>query len=128
MSNRPKVYFNGSCPVCSAEIGHYRTLDGAAGIDWCDVALDPQALAVHGIDGESARRRLHVIDEQGQLQRGVDGFRALWTTLPSTRWLARIIDNRAVRPVVDWIYEGVLAPLLYWRDRRRRLAKQAPGH
>ncbi|MFO1039993.1 MAG: DUF393 domain-containing protein [Geminicoccaceae bacterium] len=127
MSGRPKVYFNGSCPVCSAEIGHYRTLDKTGRIDWCDVSGGVSPLQQEGVGAEEARRRLHVVDEDGRLHRGVGAFLVLWRAMPRYHRLADIVGSRLVRPVAEVLYEGVLAPMLYGWDRRRRLANQRRG-
>jgi predicted DCC family thiol-disulfide oxidoreductase YuxK len=113
--------------VCSAEIGHYRTLDATRSIDWCDVAGEPSSLEPHGVGVEEARRRLHVVDEDGRLHRGVGAFLVLWRAMPRYRRLSSFVGNGLVRPVAEMLYEGVLAPLLYGWDRRRRLANQRRG-
>ena len=70
MAERPDltVCFNGSCPICRAEIEHYRQLAGEdAGIAWLDVAADPAAAERLGIGGEAGFRRLHSVDAAGRL-------------------------------------------------------------
>jgi hypothetical protein len=40
MGDRLTVYYDGSCPICSREIGFYRARPGADGFDWVNVAGD----------------------------------------------------------------------------------------
>ena len=114
------VFYNGACPVCRAEIGHYRGLTGEGRLRYHDISDDPTTLARLGVDEEDQRRRLHVVTEDGRLLVGVDAFLALWRTLPRYRWIARLVGSPGLRPAAGWLYDRVLAPALYRRDRRRR--------
>jgi predicted DCC family thiol-disulfide oxidoreductase YuxK len=119
------VLFNGSCPVCRREIAHYQRLaaQGGASIAWCDISRDDAALHRAGADAETARRRLHVIDEQGRVLAGVPAFAAIWVRLPRYRWLAGLVRQPVIGGIVAKLYEPV-ALLLYHLDRRRRRSRQ----
>ena len=120
------VCYNGSCPVCAAEIAHYRKLAGeAGGLVFLDVASDREAAARLGIEGEEGFRRLHALDDDGRLVAGVEAFLAVWDRLPRYRPLARLVRLPLVRPVAELLYERVAAPLLFtWHRRRQRRAVQ----
>jgi predicted DCC family thiol-disulfide oxidoreductase YuxK len=115
------VCYNGFCPVCRTEIRQYRRLAEGAGapLGWVDVVADPQALAKHGLDFDTLLRRLHAVDAQGRLYRGVDAFAMLWRRLPYYRHLARLMDFRLGRALAWLVYEGLIAPPLYAVNRRR---------
>jgi predicted DCC family thiol-disulfide oxidoreductase YuxK len=121
------VMFNGSCPVCRREIGHYQRLAAASGaaIAWRDISRDDTPLDLSAMDGETARRRLHVIDEQGRLLAGVPAFAAIWVRLPRYRWLAELARRPVIGGIMARLYEPV-ALLLYRLDRRRRRSRQGP--
>ncbi|TVQ36832.1 MAG: DUF393 domain-containing protein [Geminicoccaceae bacterium] len=118
---RLTVYYNGACPICGAEIRHYRDLASKvrAPLDWVDISREPAALEAHGIDGCGAKRRLYATLDDGKLLAGVDAFAALWQRLPRYRWLARIVTVPGLETVAGWLYEGVLAPALVWFNQRR---------
>ncbi|MFO1068261.1 MAG: DUF393 domain-containing protein [Geminicoccaceae bacterium] len=122
------VYFNGSCPVCSREIAHYRKAADAAQapLAWCDLSQQPEALRARGIHGEAAFARLHAVDGDGRLLEGVDAFLALWSQLPGWRIAARVLGRPWPKRCMDVVYERVLAPWLLARHRRRaaRLASR----
>lgn len=87
------TFYNGACPVCRTEIGHYRGIDARHGLDlgWCDISREPDVAAALGVDGEALKRRLHAVDEDGGLHVGLDAFILLWSRLPRFRWLSRLV-------------------------------------
>lgn len=117
------AYYNGACPLCRAEMEQYRA--AVAGTEeershaWCDISKMPMALAARGIDHDEAARRLHVIDQEGRLWRGLDAFLVLWRSIPRYRRLARLLGLPGVRAAAGWLYEHVIAPWHYRREIRR---------
>jgi len=114
------VYFDGSCPLCRAEIDLYRRIgtkalfyDVAAGD-----ALPP------GVDRDSAVARFHVTAADGTVQSGARAFATLWQASPGA-WhlLGRVV---ALRPFL-WIAEAAYRVFLLVRSRlqRARRARQA---
>lgn len=122
----PVVVHKGSCPICSREIAQYRRLAARHGvaIGWLDASAPGSPLAPLGLDPDQAARRLHLLEE-GRLLAGVDAFAALWARLPGWRLLARTIRLPGVRQVAAFVYEGILAPLLYHWHRRRLSRRRA---
>ncbi|MBB4284757.1 thiol-disulfide oxidoreductase DCC family protein [Roseospira goensis] len=116
------TYYNGACPICRTEIEHYQGVDQRhdVGLAWQDVSQGVGGLAIHGIDPDTATRRLYAIDAHGHLHAGVDAFILVWSQLPGYRWLARVVALPGVRQLAGVVYEGVLAPLLYRWNRWRR--------
>ena len=92
MSERPDamtVYYDGECPLCRAEIGHYRACRGADAVSFVDVSK-PDADPGPDLPREAAMARFHVRDAEGRLVSGAAGFAALWSVLPAWRPAARI--------------------------------------
>jgi predicted DCC family thiol-disulfide oxidoreductase YuxK len=83
------VYFDGSCPLCQAEIAHYRKQDGAGTICFLNVSENEQTLAPD-LSKQQAMRRFHVRRIDGSLLSGAAAFVAIWSALPRWRWLARL--------------------------------------
>lgn len=114
-----RILYNDTCPLCRFEIDHYRT---AATRDGAPLRFDRLQDAAHwGLTEDQAARRLHVLRD-GQLLSGLEAFRAIWSTLPRWRWLARVTGWPVVRPAVTVLYDRIAAPLLY-RAHLRRQAK-----
>ena len=106
--DKPVVLFDGSCPVCSREIAHYRRRREADKIVWIDASKDTVNLNSLGVSQQQAMAIFHARDEHGQWQIGVDAFMLIWSTLPAYRWLAGLVDFLKLRPVLAWGYRYFL--------------------
>ena len=122
MTDRPKILYNGACPVCRREIDHYRRIDrdhGAA-LDFADIGEPGPALSRPALSDDQVRRRLHVLEPDGRLLTGVPAFAAIWDRLPRYRWLARLSRLPVLRTLLPWIYEPIAFGLYHLDKRRRR--------
>jgi len=113
-----QVLYNARCPVCRAEIDHYRGYAEARGLSVAFLDLNTRNLASWGIEPDAAARRLHV-RQGGRVMSGVEAFVALWRALPRYRWLAWIVALPGLRHATHLVYERVLAPRLYARHVAR---------
>ena len=117
MTEETRILYNDTCPLCRFEIDHYRA---AATRDGAPLRFDRlEDAARWGMTEDQAARRLHVMQD-GRLLSGLEAFRAIWSTLPRWRWLARVTGLPVVRPVVTVLYDRIAAPLLYRAHVRRQ--------
>ncbi len=82
------VFFDGSCPLCRAEIGYYRRQDQAGALCFVDIS-DPGTVTPEGITQRRAMERFHVRASDGSVLSGAAAFVEVWTRLPKWRWAAR---------------------------------------
>ena len=82
------VYFDGSCPLCRAEIGYYRRKDQAGALCFVDVS-ETGAATPEGITQRRALERFHVRSGDGRVLSGAAAFVEVWTRLPNWNWAAR---------------------------------------
>ena len=107
------VYFDGSCPLCTAEIDHYAGQAGADRLNFVDVsgeAANPGA----DLTPRDAMRRFHVRKPDGTLLSGARAFAAIWSVLPAWRWAARIAGLPGMPTALEILYRAFLPvrPLL----------------
>ena len=115
------VYYNGACPVCSREINHYRRVSREVRpkIKWRDVTQYPHALKRYKIDYETAKRRLHLVDEAGEIHAGMAAMAVMWDHVPGYAWAGRAARTPGLRIVSAVLYEHVVSRLLYrWANHR----------
>ena len=108
------VYFDGSCPLCTLEINHYKRQSGAQKL--CFVDASSSADLGNDLPRETALGRFHVREANGTLLSGARGFVAIWAILPRWRCAARLADLPAVTPLLELAYRGFL-PLRPWLAR-----------
>lgn len=86
--SKSTVYFDGSCPLCRAEIGYYRRKDQSGALCFIDVS-QPGAVTPEGVSRQRAMKRFHVRAMDGQVLSGAAAFVEIWTRLPRWSWAAR---------------------------------------
>ena len=119
---KTRILFNADCPICNAEICHYRDYAARLGIAMGFDDLNQIDPALYGVARIDAAKRLHVLHE-GSVISGVPAFVVIWQQLPRYQWLAKIVSLPIVHFLSNLIYDFVLAPILYAaylrRERRR---------
>lgn len=113
------VYYDGSCPLCTAEIGHYETRKGAERLCFLNIA-EPGVDAGQGLEQSDALKRFHVRMSDGTLLSGAAAFVEIWKTLPGWRWLARVARVPGVPLLLEGAYRIFLPirPGLSWLAAR----------
>ncbi|MEM6499905.1 MAG: DUF393 domain-containing protein [Pseudomonadota bacterium] len=97
------VYFDGSCPLCTAEISHYASQRGSDDLKFVDVSKADAELGTD-LSAKDAMSRFHVRLPDGQLISGARAFVVVWQTLPSWRWMARIARLPGIVSMLELAY------------------------
>ncbi len=118
------VFYDGACPLCSAEIDFYRRRRGAEGLCWQDVSQSTEVEVVPGLTREQALSRFHVRDATGRLTSGGQAFVTLWSALPGLGWLGWLFRWRPLAVLIDVAYDWFL-PRRPWLQRWFRRTSQA---
>lgn len=105
--SRLTVYYDGSCPLCTAEIEHYATRSGGNRLDYVDVS-DPKAELGPGLAQKEAMSRFHVRQPDGSIASGADAFTLVWEALPAWNWVAKIASLPGAKAVLEIGYRFFL--------------------
>lgn len=102
-----KVFYDGSCYVCSTEMFVYMRKEHGGRLEFVDIsdpAFNPRE---YGISLDEFMYQMHAIDRGGHVYRGVDAFRAIWQAFPGSAWYG-FLSGLTTLPVA-----GPLARLAY---------------
>jgi len=112
---KPKLFFDGGCPLCRKEINHYIKVDREDRVEWIDITQSSALLDAEGLSFSETMRLIHAVDREGQRQIGVPAFLTIWDELPGYHWLAKAVRvTRTTRPL-NWLYYR----FANWRYARR---------
>jgi predicted DCC family thiol-disulfide oxidoreductase YuxK len=111
------VWYDGDCPICTAEIALIRRLDRRSAIEFVDLSL-PGGCPT---DLEARLARLHALPRGGQMVAGAAAFVAMWRVLPGLRPLAVL----ASPPPILWLLEGTYRLFLRVRPSLQKLVRWA---
>ncbi|MBY6201248.1 DUF393 domain-containing protein [Maritalea mobilis] len=114
-----RILYNDRCPICRAEIAHYRAKAEAAQAPLVFDDLNQTDLAAWHLTPDQAKRRVHARLPDGRIISGVPAFARIWGTLPGMGWMARAVNLPVIRPLAELAYNRIAAPWLYRRHLRR---------
>ncbi|MBK8815699.1 MAG: DUF393 domain-containing protein [Methylococcaceae bacterium] len=121
MSNKSKlkVYYNSACPVCKAGIEGQMEKESRCEIQWNDIHQKNAFVSELNSDLESVRERLHVIDENGQIQIGFDAFLTIWRHSPNQSWISKLLSLPVIKQVCHVVYNLFAAALYKWNTSNK---------
>jgi predicted DCC family thiol-disulfide oxidoreductase YuxK len=114
-----RILYNDRCPICRAEIAHYRKKAEGAGAPLSFEDLNRADLGAWKLTPDQAKRRMHAALPDGRIVSGVPAFAAIWRALPGMGWLAWLVERPGLRWSADILYNRVAAPILYHKQKRR---------
>ncbi|WP_212743415.1 thiol-disulfide oxidoreductase DCC family protein [Shimia litoralis] len=97
------IFYDGSCPLCTSELGVYERAD----TDNALVLVDVSSASFSGdefINRSDAMARLHVRFDDGRQVSGAQSFVEIWRVLPSWRWMAKVESIPGAVPMLEMLY------------------------
>jgi predicted DCC family thiol-disulfide oxidoreductase YuxK len=87
---KSKIFFDGNCVVCDAEISHYKRI-APADFELLDISDPGFDASEYGFDPENVNRQLHVMGPDQKVYIGVAAFQHIWSRIPKYRWLSGVV-------------------------------------
>jgi predicted DCC family thiol-disulfide oxidoreductase YuxK len=106
-TNALTIYYDGSCPLCSAEINYYSSKKGGDSLKLIDVS-ELNAPLGRNLTNSAALKRFHVRRADGELLSGAAAFVAVWNELPAWKWLASVARIPGLILALELLYRVFL--------------------
>ena len=116
-----RVFYDGSCSVCATEVEHYGRKDRDGRLILVDISAPGFDAAPFGITLAEFMYKMHVIDQNGRVFRGVEAFWAIWQAFPGSTLLGlcgKLIMLPVVNPLARLGYRMFAAIRGYLPKRR----------
>jgi predicted DCC family thiol-disulfide oxidoreductase YuxK len=104
-----RVFYDGNCSVCSAEIEHYLRKDQNSRLVGVDISSHDFNPALYNIPVADFMYELHVIDNSGYVYRGVESFWAIWQAFPASTlygFLGSVVTAPLLNLAARLLYKG----------------------
>tara|TARA_Y100000991_G_C21774136_1_gene264350 strand:+ start:33 stop:383 length:351 start_codon:yes stop_codon:yes gene_type:complete len=100
-----KVFYDGSCKVCSKEINFYDKHDKKNKFNWIDLNSKNKDLQSLGINKNKLLESLHIQMQDGRIVKGVNAFKVIWREYPYLKFISYVLDFRIMRIIARPIYK-----------------------
>ena len=118
-----QVFYDGACPLCSAEMRRYQKDDVRHRMEWVDIAGERFDAGRYGLEVGKLQQMMHVKTADGRVYTQVRAFVKIWEALPPmwwTRLLRMILKVPGMMPVAGVLYR------LFARNRYRLTGRCTP--
>jgi len=105
---RLRVFFDGSCPLCSREIKFYRRLAGSNKCNWIDANTMSAGEIPPNFTREDLLNRFHVEHPTEGFLSGALAFGMLWSEMFGRSWIYKFVKWPIVTFVAELAYRGFL--------------------
>lgn len=109
-----QIFYDDQCPLCNAEINHYKKLTHIQAIDWVAISTSEDVIKQHGLTKEAVLKRIHAINNEGKVISGAAVFSLIWNSLKPYQFAGKLIEALHLVPVLDFFYKYFAE----WRYKR----------
>jgi len=112
--NKPSILYDSLCRLCNAEIEYYRRNDPEKIFEYVDIMHSEFDASTYKLTKSDVHKYFHVIDEKGNVLKGVEAFNFIWIKLDKFIILQKMYSSRFGRALMELGYKGfiVIRPLL----------------
>jgi predicted DCC family thiol-disulfide oxidoreductase YuxK len=126
-----KVFYDGSCYVCSKEMLVYMAKNHDGRLEFVDISAPDFYPGQYGIPLAEFMFQMHAIDQTGKVFRGVDAFSAIWQAFPTSRlyrFLSFLVTFPGARIAVRMAYLAFARFRKYLPKRKAAACKMGNRH
>ena len=112
--NKPSILYDSLCRLCNTEIDYYRRNDPEKIFEYVDIMRSEFDAGTYKLTKSDVHKYFHVIDEKGNVLKGVEAFNFIWIKLDKFIILQKMYSSRFGRGLMELGYKGfiVIRPLL----------------
>lgn len=102
-----KIFYDGSCVVCSREMSLYMRRDCGERLTFIDISAPGFDARQYGFSQAELMKELHVLDAGGESHTGIAAFSRIWSAFPESplyTLLERTINLPGIRQGADLGY------------------------
>ncbi len=121
-----KIFYDGSCSVCSSEMHIYMRKEHGGRLDFLDISDPEFNPGEYGISLPDFMYQMHAIDRTGRIYRGPEAFAAIWQAFPSSAWyrfLARVVSLPGISILARAAYLGFARIRKYLPKHRKDICR-----
>ena len=97
MSAKPHiVFYDDSCPLCDAEIEHYKKLKTVHDISWLGIDSSWDDIKQYGFSKQTLLKRIHAVHSDGTIVTGAAAFALIWNSLKYVESLDKSLQHYMV--------------------------------
>ena len=113
------VFYDDSCPLCNAEIDHYKKIKAIHDIKWLGIHSRWNDIKDYGLSKETLLRRIHAVHANGSIISGAAVFVLIWKSLRYYHWLGKFVTSCRLVTMLDYFYKHFAA----WRYKNNQSCK-----
>ena len=99
-----KVFYDGSCKICTKEISFYHKNDKNKKFDWIDLNSKNKSLVNLGIKKDDLKKSLHIEMEDGKILKGINAFGIIWREFKYFKYLSFFLEYKIIKIIAKPTY------------------------
>ena len=111
------VFYDDSCPLCDAEIEHYKKIATVHDINWLGIDSSWDDIKHYELSKETLLKRIHAVHSDGTIVTGAAVFVLIWNSLKYYRVLGLIVTKFRLISILDFFYKYFAE----WRFKKNKV-------
>ncbi len=108
------LLYDGQCRLCQRSAQRVRRWDAGQRVRLLDLHAPEASLQFPQVKLEQALAKVHLVDGQGRVYRGIDAWSRVLRELPGRRWIAHVMEAPGVHALAAKAYQWVARNRYRW--------------